>query len=191
MKLPHSSASAGRKLAFQSVLPCSDQSEMAGAESLGRSSRRLSTASVLALVLAVAALSPASGGARITAFDVNGALSTEAVAINAGGVIVGNCDIPGHSRGFIRAADGTIATFDIESSQGTFPWSINRRGAIAGNYFETIDKIHGFVRSPRGKIKAFDPPGASKTFAFSINDAGTITGEYVLDSVTHGFVRDA
>ncbi len=109
----------------------------------------------------------------------------------------------------------TIITFDASGAgtgafEGTFPFAISDRGAIAGFYLDASNVYHGFLRarphekgdeedeSPTGAtFNTFEAPGADTTagsfngtFAFSINSAGAIAGEYVdASSVSHGFLR--
>jgi hypothetical protein len=104
-------------------------------------------------------------------------------------------DANANSHGFVRAADGTITSFDAPdastgSGKGTFPESINTAGVIAG--YCNCGGEHGFVRSASGTITNFEAPGASGTLAFSINTDGATAGYYFDAShVYHGFVRSA
>ena len=152
----------------------------------------------------------------VTSFDAPGAgtgtyAGTEAISINAAGDIAGMYVVSYilHAavyHGFVRAADGTMTTFDPPGAGtgtghygGTFPISINTAGDIAGTYTDA-NGGHGFVRAADGAITTFDAPGASTagsamlpaTGAFSINDSGDIAGFYVdASGVLHGFVRAA
>jgi len=101
------------------------------------------------------------------------------------------------------ARESTIITFDApgagtSAGQGTLPFSINPRGAIAGFYMDKNNVNHGFVRAPDGDITTFDAPGAG-TGAFQgtmtgfidcINQKGAMTG-YLIDAsnLYHGYVR--
>jgi hypothetical protein len=53
-------------------------------------------------------------------------------------------------HGFVRAASGTITGFDAPGAtgSGTFAWSINKAGAIAGYYVDKNSVSHGFLRTP-------------------------------------------
>jgi len=111
----------------------------------------------------------------------------------------------GHSRevtlhGFVRAADGTITTFDAPgagtgSGQGTVAGSINQDGVIAGDYVDPGGVEHGFVRAADGTITTFDATGAGTgpgqgTYPQGINPAGAISGLFLdASSVGHGFLR--
>jgi hypothetical protein len=112
---------------------------------------------------------------------LTGSIST---CINAPGAIAGYYDDSQNMfRGFVRAADGTFATFAAPAvgsleTDGTFPESINTAGDIAG-YYTDANGAHGFVRDASGAIATFDVPGASQgTYAASINAAGTVAGYY-------------
>ena len=133
----------------------------------------LHNAALALAISAVAATGPAAGETFIT-FQVSGH-DTYAYAINAGGAVAGSYG-SGISHGHVRAADGTITTFDPEGSSDTFPLSINRKGAVTGYY--SGSQYSGFLRKPRGKIISFDPSGSYGTFSFAINDSGVITGPW-------------
>jgi hypothetical protein len=92
----------------------------------------------------------------ITTFDVPGAgtgpfqgTGLFGVAINPAGTIAGDyVDASNVSHGFLRAADGTISTFDPPGSVFTSPASINPAAEIAGSYTDANGASHGFVRIP-------------------------------------------
>ena len=171
-------------------------------------------AAILCLCLFFAAGTPAQEpGAKaigdlhkpiFTTFDAAGAgtgngQGTFADSINTAGDIAG-LYIDGNNtwHGFVRAANGTLTTFDAPGAvSATFPVSINAAGTIAGYYADVIDTWHGFVRAASGAITTFDAPGAGTgagygTFANSINAAGHIAGYYSdTNNVWHGFVRSA
>jgi hypothetical protein len=46
-----------------------------------------------------------------------------------------------------RTPDGTITTFDVLVTGGTFPIGINPSGAITGYYVDASGVPHGFLRS--------------------------------------------
>ena len=48
----------------------------------------------------------------------------------------------------MRAADGTITTFDVPQAAGTIPAGSNPSGATTGQYFDSNFVSHGFVRKP-------------------------------------------
>jgi hypothetical protein len=150
----------------------------------------------------------------ITPFDVpgastiEGAVVTDATAINPNGTIAGFYFQPipvgnpfgGNFRGFARDRDGTFTTFDAATYPPcciwTFAEAINPEGVIAGYDNDGHDINHGFVRTRNGTIITFDAPGAGTgnfqgTIPFSINPSGEITG-YFTDArrVAHGFLRE-
>ncbi len=130
-------------------------------------------------------------------FDVPAALHTSPLSINPAGVIAGTYgDSNGGLRGFIRARDGSITTFDAPGAgtllyQGTVPRGINPEGVIAGHYITFDSRYHGFVRTPDGTITSFDVPGAVSIFVTGINPSGVIAGGYRDSNPQrlHGFVR--
>ena len=136
-----------------------------------------------------------------TGFDVAGAVGgTIPNRINDAGEIAGYYNDANHAQhAFIRAADGTITTFDVAqagagNSQGTEPAGLNQNGSIVGDYVDANNVTHSFVRTPDGKLSTFDVPGAGTgpfqgTAANNINARGTSVGYYVdAHDVTHGFL---
>ena len=111
-------------------------------------------------------------------------------------------------HGYIRAANGTITTFDVPGSgcpgnpppsaskgaapsggsgfgSGTEAISIDDAGDVAGNYTDPNCVRHGFVRTANGVITPFDAPGAGTgagmiqgTGGFSINASAVVAGTY-------------
>ena len=152
----------------------------------------------------------------ITTFDAPGAgtgpgspkgfpgVGTIPVSINTAGDIAGTyTDASGVAHGFVRAANGTITTFDAPGAgpgtgtiRGTVGGSINDTGNIAGMYSDASDVFHGLVRAANGTITTFDAPGVGAgmgllqgTGGFSINSVGAVTGAYTdASAVVHGFV---
>jgi hypothetical protein len=134
------------------------------------------------------------------------ALGTSPGNINPAGVIAGSySDSSGVYHGFVRAANGTITTFDAPGAgtgpgQGTFTASasgINPEGTVTGNYVDANNVNHGYVRAPNGTITTFDPPGAGAgpgqgTYTVSISPNGEIACFYLDgDNVYHGSLRAA
>jgi uncharacterized membrane protein len=77
-----------------------------------------------------------------------------------------------------------------------FPYGLNDRGQVAGEYVRAGSES-GFVRDRRGRFTVFDIPGAKGTEALGINDRGQIVGDYsedtpiVNDSLkVHGYLLD-
>ena len=153
-----------------------------------------------------------SAAGQFVTFDAPGASATAGsfdgtfpASINDGGSITGSyIDSKQLTHGFLRTPAGAFSTVDAPGAgavaaagYGTFPRSINDRGAITGHYTDAHGVIHGFLRGPVGEFTAFDAPGTSSAAAFgygtfpeSINDAGAIAGHYTdAHGLIHGFVR--
>ncbi|HEX3944948.1 MAG TPA: hypothetical protein VHW69_12750 [Rhizomicrobium sp.] len=95
---------------------------------------------------------------------------------------------------FVRAADGTITTFDAPDSIGTYAMGMNKEGEIVGYFRDGSNKAHAFARSSDGKLKTFDQRHAAGTFAETIDDgrAPPIVGFYDdSNNVAHGYLRNA
>jgi hypothetical protein len=94
--------------------------------------------SLLATPVRMAAATSNGRQPIIITFDVPGAAGTCASSINPAGVITGSyVDASGASHGFLRAAGGTITSFDAPgagtgASQGTGAFSINPAEVITG-----------------------------------------------------------
>jgi len=141
-----------------------------------------------------------AAGAGTGAYQGTACTSINSKGIITGGYIFGN-NVTG---GFVRAAASpfTITEFGAPDAgtgknQGTFPFSINTAGTIAGMYSDDVTAYRGFVRAAASPftITDFDAPcagtaGHRGSIPLSINTAGTITG-MCKDSndVHHGFVR--
>src|SRR5262249_17972354 len=110
-------------------------------------------------------------------------------AINKPGAIAGFYAKDNSLNGFVRAADGTITTFDAKGSLQTLPYGINNRGTITGIWQHDL-LSRGFLRSANGATRRFVAPNSSQTVSISINNGGVITG-YFTDSGgnDHGFLR--
>src|SRR2546422_1050789 len=78
---------------------------------------------------------------------------------------------------------------------GTFPYSINDGGQVAGTYVDSAGVWHGFLRDATGNYTILDAPNAGTginqgTFAKLINANGQIAGYYAdANTVYHGFIR--
>jgi len=133
---------------------------------------------------------PANAKPTYTTFDPPGSTNTIATCIS-NSVIAGYYGDNNGGHGFVRAADGTITTFDAFGTHGTQVSSIDARGTIAGYYSDDNGILHAFVRATNGTITTFDPQGSGGTVATSINK-GTITGYYGdSNGLVHGFARAA
>lgn len=126
--------------------------------------------------------------------------NTYTTGINNRGDIIGSVEYNiyyGPPYGFLRTAAGTIQGGGLNSNvfpgygANIFPYAINPRGTITGNYFNfALGQYSGFEL--RGNnFTSFDPTGSTNTTAPSaINPAGDITGSwYDSNFVAHGFLR--
>jgi hypothetical protein len=140
----------------------------------------------------------------ITLFDVPGAgkvldfrlyslEGTFPVSINDFGVIVGFYgDLANAQHCFVRAANGTINTYDVAGAGtpgtlgGTACTGINGSGEIVGLYTDTDAVFHGFVLTPAPatatRVGALPNPvmlngTTALTATVTSTTAGTITGE--------------
>jgi len=177
--------------------------------------QRISVLFLLSTLFASAAHAQAIGDATsptYTEFSASGAgtgtyQGTVCTSINSKGVITGGYSFGSNvTGGFVRAATSpfTITEFSAPDAgtgknQGTFPFSVNTAGTIAGMYSDDVTAYRGFVRAATSPftITEYDAPCAGTTghrgsVPLSINTAGTITG-VCKDSgdVHHGFVRSA
>jgi len=133
--------------------------------------------------------------------------------MNAQGVITGTYFqlIPGNPFGgnyrvFVRATDGSFATFDavpypngnpslnIYCCTWSFPSGITPSGAITGSFNDEFTHNHGFLRTSDGTVTTFDVPAAGTGFnqgtaPLGITPSGVIMGIYIdANYVHHGFL---
>lgn len=104
-----------------------------------------------------------------------------------------------------RTDNPRIITFDAPGAgtvpgqtplpQGTFPYQVNDRGEIGGNYQDAKNVLHGFLRTREGGYISFDAPGAGTgafqgTQGFAISSGGTVVGKTIdANFVQHGMLR--
>ncbi len=142
-------------------------------------------ASVLLLIATQNSMAEAKG----TKFSLpDGTVGLSVAGPNASGDVAGFYVMPGHqfshAHGFIRLADGTFTTIDVEESnrRQTRVAAIDDKGDVVGQYERrTKTRIvdHAFVRTPDGTLTSFDAPGAYDTFPSDINArAGEMVGWY-------------
>jgi probable HAF family extracellular repeat protein len=129
----------------------------------------------------------------LTTIDVPfaGSVGTQLDGLNDSGIIVGVwVDSAFTVHGFIYQ-NASFAHLDYPGALDTYPYGINSRGDIVGNWDTDQSTVgHGFVFSS-GRIFSFDVPDAvpEGTAADSINERGQIVGSYIdLDGNSHGFL---
>jgi uncharacterized membrane protein len=91
-------------------------------------------------------------------------------------------------HGFVRAPDGTVATFDPAGSVYTHIGAISDNGTITGEFRDAGHVYHGFVRTQDGAISVFDLSGQIDSSS-AINSKDTVTGNFAADGAFHGFTR--
>ena len=126
-----------------------------------------------------------------TLFDINGALSTSVVGINADGDFVGASGSDADSNQAYIDVDGEIISFTIPEASFSTGTAINGAGVAVGNYrLETDSPLHGFLRDATGNLTyPLDFPGSTATSLRGISDRGLVVGSYTdFSSVQHGFV---
>jgi hypothetical protein len=123
----------------------------------------------------------------ITAIDVPGATSTEAVAINDFGVITGTFADANGVHGFVRDVNANITPFDPPGSLGTSVFAINNGGKITGLFSVNQAEV-GFLRRANGNFVTFGSiPG--RTWPLAINKHGVISGVFPGTDTGGGFIR--
>ena len=156
-----------------------------------------------------------NGEATYISFSVPGSLGTYPMSINNSMTVTGYYYVtPTQTRGFVRDADGTITTFDVDVAGVVWiePESINARGDITGfyelaatppqpPYGVTGNQPQGFLRYADGRVIQFDPPQVISTSPMEvfppeaqpvgINDFDDIAGNYGFFSRPSVFTRSA
>lgn len=124
-----------------------------------------------------------------TIIDYPRSIVTAFLAVNSPGAISGE-RISKNLRNddaFVLSPDGMFTLFNVHHAETTAT-SINDRGTIAGDFYDTTD--HGFVRATDGTITEFDPKHSVGTLVNGINARGLVVGAYqTSDDVLHAFVR--
>lgn len=124
-----------------------------------------------------------------TPIDVDGARDTYPLGLNSKGDSVGYWDADGVvTHGYVRRADGRIATLDVPDAARTAAFAINDRGQVAGYFMDTSGRLHGFVKTGQ-QFQHLDVPGAVATIVTALNNWGSVAGEYFdASGVRHGFL---
>jgi uncharacterized membrane protein len=129
---------------------------------------------------------------QLTALIIEGQRLVGASDINENGDIIGGYVDPttGRTRGYIRAHDGTVTTFDAAPNSRTAPHAINERGDVVGNWNPIPLAFPGFFRNRNGELTVFYAPNASRTNVLDINNRGDVVGSFVDNNGSlHGFIR--
>lgn len=135
-----------------------------------------------------------SKSGALTTIDAPNALSTEVLAINPSGVVVGDlCNSTHCGIGFVRTPDGSFNTINTPGAScgGSIATGVNPAGAIVGmTYDSSCTTPLAYLRSPDGKITTFAIPGALTFAPQAINLTGLITGWfYDAAGLFHAFLR--
>ena len=150
-----------------------------------------------------------AGNGTITEFDVPaaatgpglGTATSWAQCVNSAGAMTGYYfDQNGAAHGYVRAPDGTIATYDAPgtgtgSGQGTYTWAINPAGLAAGASQDNNGVYHGLLHAADGTFTMFDIAGAGTgsgqgTQVEGIDPTGVATGYYTdANNLSHGYLR--
>ena len=111
------------------------------------------------------------------------------MGLNSKGDSVGYWDADGVvTHGYVRRADGRIATLDVPDAARTAAFAINDRGQVAGYFMDASGGLHGFVKTGQ-QFQHLDVPGAVATIVTAINNWGSVAGEYFdASGVRHGFL---
>jgi hypothetical protein len=86
----------------------------------------------------------------------------------------------GNFHGFVLK-EGTFTQIDFPGATDTFPFYMNARGDIAGEWDPSITVAgHGFLFTKHGEWISFDAPGApeNSTLAIGVNDHEEVLGEF-------------
>jgi hypothetical protein len=148
----------------------------------------------------------AGGGNLVTISPPAGSSGAVANAVNDSGVSTGFFEGVGlPETGFVRAADGTITTFDAVAYAGPYypqtdPIAVNNAGTVAGTFkvLKCIENCRtqvakGFLRDAAGQITTFTVGGKlAKTWLNGLNNLGQATGSFDAPrQAQQGYVRNA
>jgi YD repeat-containing protein len=131
---------------------------------------------------------------RLTVIAIPGAKETAPLAINNGGVIVGNtcAERPcARRRGFLRDARGRFKTISVPGSVQTQAYGIDDRGRVVGDYLDAAGAGHGYLWE-KGRFTTIDVRDAAATTITALNERGEMVGLYFdAAGTSHGFFRSA
>jgi len=107
--------------------------------------------------------------------------------ITADGAIIGSYMRPQHGGGgFVRAADGSITTFQVGPGRFTFVSGTNKKGWSVGAGGDGL-----FLRDPSGATKEFSVPGATSAGASVVNRSRAIAGTGYVQNGMRGYFLPA
>ena len=106
--------------------------------------------------------------------------STEAIAINNAGQIVGDYHATGIEWGGFLDSGGTFSQVSAFGSSYVIPIDISNNGVIVGYYVDSSGNVHGFIQNG-STVTSFDVPTAlgSQTELVATNNSGTLVGSYI------------
>lgn len=117
----------------------------------------------------------------VITIDYPGSTYTQVNGISDTGIVIGHFrDAAQVFHGFVLEG-GVFRQVDAPGALNTFPYYLNARGDLAGDYNERAGEVgHGFVLTNDGAWISFDAPGAppNSTLAIGINDHRQILGYY-------------
>ncbi len=117
----------------------------------------------------------------VNTIDYPGTTYTQVNGVSDTGIVFGHFrDASLLFHGF-TLQDGVFTRIDVPGALNTYPYYINTRGDMAGQYNELPGQVgHGFVLTNDGAWIGFDAPGApaNSTLAIGINDTRQILGFY-------------
>ena len=123
-------------------------------------------------------------------FDPPGSAFTQPNAINQHGEIAGLYCTTTACHGFVRDRNAKFTAIDFPGAvNGTAPFSINKKGEIAGLWYDASDASHVFLRDRAGTLFGLDPPGSIYVFQVVIDNDGELVGYYADSTSLHGFIR--
>jgi hypothetical protein len=124
-------------------------------------------------------------GGTVVTVAIAGAQFTSATGINNLDQITGAYGGLDGYHGFVLNTDGTvIGPLDYPGASHTFPYRLNDKGVVVGNWVDSTGTGHGFILRLPSEFIGYDYPGAGETTLGGINNAGVITGNY-RDSADH------
>ena len=132
----------------------------------------------------------------MTTIDYPGTSYSQVNGITDTGTMLGEFrDAVGVYHGYILK-DGMFSQFDVPGALDTFPYYMNARGDLVGEWDPDPSLIgHGFLLPKNGgEAITFDAPGAppNSTLAIGINDHGQILGAFQdAGGIFHSFVVQA